>query len=133
MDPIEKICSGEVALCYIVRSSLLPQATQFLTPPEFNLQVGYIVHPQGHEIARHVHSRVERRLETTSEVLVVKQGQCEIDVYDDSHVLVATRELRVGDVMIMVGGGHGFRMIEDTVLLEIKQGPFIGADQKETF
>ena len=69
----------------------------------------------------------------TSEVLLVKAGHCLIDIYNDAHELVATRELRVGDVMLMVGGGHGFRMLEDTVFLEIKQGPYTGLDEKEQF
>ena len=47
--------------------------------------------------------------------------------------LVATRELLPGDIMLMVGGGHGFRMLEDTVLLEVKQGPYTGLDEKERF
>ena len=47
--------------------------------------------------------------------------------------LIATRELATGDVMLMVGGGHGFRMLEDTVLLEVKQGPYTGVAEKERF
>lgn len=133
MEYVEHICQGDKPLCYIVRGSLHPEQTTFLTPPEFNLQVGYIVHPQGYEITRHTHARVERRLETTAEVLVVRKGRCQIDVYDDDRMLVATRELATGDVMIMVAGGHGFRMTEETILLEIKQGPYVGADQKEVF
>jgi quercetin dioxygenase-like cupin family protein len=133
MDQIEHICSNGVPLCYIVRATLQPEKTMFLTPSEFNLQVGYIVYPEGAEIPRHLHAHVERQLETTAEVLVVRKGVCEIDIYDDQQELVATRELHVGDVMIMVAGGHGFRMTEDTVLLEVKQGPYVGADQKELF
>jgi hypothetical protein len=69
----------------------------------------------------------------TSEVLYLRQGRCEIDIYNNDHELVATRELRIGDLMLMVDGGHGFRMLEDTVFLEIKQGPFTGDDEKEHF
>jgi hypothetical protein len=58
------------------------------------------------------------------QVLVAKKGRCLIAVYDDERELVATRELYPGDLMLMVGGGHGFRMLEDTVFLEIKQGPY---------
>jgi hypothetical protein len=47
--------------------------------------------------------------------------------------LVAPRELNVGDVMLVVGGGHGFCMLEDTVFLEIEQGPYTGEDEKERF
>lgn len=67
-------------------------------------------------------------------MLVVKKGRCQIDIYKDDRELVATRELHTGDVMLMVGGGHGFRMlVEDTVFLEIKQGPCTGLDEKEQF
>jgi len=66
-------------------------------------------------------------------VLVVKKGHCFIDIYNDERELVATHELFTGDVMLMVGGGHGFRMLEDTVFLEIKQGPYAGVDEKEMF
>ena len=69
----------------------------------------------------------------TSEVLVIKKGRCLIDIYNDDRALVATRELQTGDIMLMVSGGHGFRMLEDTVFLEIKQGPYTGLDEKERF
>jgi len=130
---VERICWGECCLAYIIRAELNPEKTTFLTPPEFKQQVGYIVYPAGGEIPRHVHRPLERHLVGTSEVLVVKQGRCLIDIYNDDHELVATRELHPGDVMLMVGGGHGFRMLEDTVFLEIKQGPYTGIEEKELF
>jgi hypothetical protein len=133
MDPVEHIMSGGRPLAYIIRSELSPSETTFLTPPEFKQQVGFVVYPAGAEIARHVHLPLERRLVGTSEVIVVRSGRCALDVYDDDHTLVATRDLRAGDVMLMVGGGHGFRMMEDTVLLEVKQGPYTGLVEKELF
>ena len=130
---IDQIVWKGKPLCYIVRATLSPERTTFLTPAEFNLQVGYIVYPAGHEIPRHVHLPIERRIVGTGEVLLVRKGRCEIDVYTDDRQLVATRELREGDIMIMVEGGHGFRMLEDTVLLEVKQGPYPGVEEKERF
>lgn len=120
-------------LAYIIRAELAPTQTTFLTPPEFKQQVGFIVYPAGSEIARHVHLPLERHLIGTSEVLIVKKGRCEIDIYTDEQILIATRELNTGDIMLMVGGGHGFRMLEDTILLEVKQGPYTGLDEKERF
>jgi hypothetical protein len=76
---------------------------------------------------------LERHLVGTSEVIVVRRGRCEIDIYDNDRTLIASRELRPGDIMLMTGGGHGFRMLEDTVLLEVKQGPYTGLDEKEHF
>jgi hypothetical protein len=130
---VEVIGTGDRPLAYIIRSGSLPDRTMFLTPPEFKQQVGYVVYPAGDEIARHHHLPLERHLVGTSEVLVVLKGQAEIDVYDDEHKLVATRELWQGDVMLMIGGGHGFRMLQDTVFLEIKQGPYTGLSEKEQF
>jgi hypothetical protein len=133
MESIEHVAWNGHPLAYLIRAALLPDRTTFLTPPEFKQQVGYIVYPAGGEIARHVHRALERHLVGTSEVLIVKKGHCLIDIYNDERVLVATRDLYPGDVMLMVGGGHGFRMLEDTVLMEIKQGPYTSIDEKERF
>ncbi len=130
---IEIISSGGQQLAYVVRGGHLPDVTTFVTPPTFKQQVGYVTYPAGGQIKRHTHRPLERHLIGTSEVLVVLKGRAEIDVYDDEHALVATRELQSGDVMLMIGGGHGFRMLEDTVFLEIKQGPYTGLDEKEQF
>ncbi len=130
---VERIYWDGTCLAYIIRASFLPDKTTFLTPPDYKQQVGYIVYPAGGEIQRHVHRSLERDIVGTSEVLVVKKGRCEIDIYNDERELVATRELCEGDIMLMVGGGHGFRMSEDTVFLEIKQGPYTGVDEKERF
>lgn len=130
---IDTVRSGDAILCYIIRSGSLPQATGFITPPELTLQVGHIVHPRGHEISRHEHHPRERHISGTAEVLLVRRGRCEIDIYDGKRCLVATRELRVGDVVVLLECGHAFRMLEDTVLLEVKQGPYAGPEEKERF
>ena len=133
MGPVEQIIWKDKPLAYIIRAEVAPEKTTFLTPSELNLQVGFVVYPAGGEVARHLHRPLERHIVGTSEVLVVKEGRCQVDIYDDDRRLVATRELRKGDIMLMVGGGHGFRMLEDTILLEIKQGPYTGLDEKERF
>jgi hypothetical protein len=130
---IDVVTSGDAILCYIIRSGSLSATTEFITPPDATLQIGHIVHPRGHEIARHAHRPQERLISGTAEVLLVQRGRCEMDVYDDVRCLVATRELRVGDVVVLLRCGHGFRMLEDTVLLEVKQGPYPGPSEKEQF
>jgi hypothetical protein len=93
-----------------------------------------VVYPTGGEIPRHAHLPVERHLVGSTEVLVIQRGRCEVDVYTEDRRLVATRELRVGDILISVAGGHGFRVLEDLVLLEVKQGPYPGKlAEKELF
>ena len=133
MEFVEHILFEGKPLAYIIRSEIVPKTTTFLTPSEFKQQVGFVVYPRGGEIQRHVHRPVERHLIGTSEVILVRQGRCEIDIYDNQRQLVTTEELREGDILLMVDGGHGFRMLEDTVLLEIKQGPYTGVEDKERF
>jgi hypothetical protein len=133
MNLIEQITCADVPLCIIIRAAYSPEQTTFLTPPEFKQQVGYVVYPAGGEVRRHVHKKLKRQLDGTSEVVLVKKGRCVIDVYNDDRELVASRELHPGDLLLMVGGGHGFRMLEPTVLLEVKQGPYIGVDEKVLF
>lgn len=131
---IESVAHEGRVLAYLVHGARPPDRTTFLTPPDCNVQVGYVVYAAGQEIPRHLHRPVERHLIGTAEVLVVQRGRCEVDIFTDQRDLVTTRELQVGDVLIAVGGGHGFRVHEDTVLLEIKQGPFVGdAASKERF
>lgn len=130
---VEHITDNDHVLCIIIRASFVPDKTTFLTPSEYKQQVGYVVYPAGGEVARHTHRPLERHLVGTSEVLIVRQGRCLVDIYNDARELVTTRELGPGDIMLMVGGGHGFRMTEDTVLLEVKQGPYTGIDEKERF
>ncbi len=120
-------------LAYVIHGGSLPDRTTFLTPPEFKQQVGFVVYPAGGEVMRHLHLPLERHLVGTSEVLLVLKGHTYFDIYDDERHLVSTRELFQGDIMLMVGGGHGFRMIEDTVFLEIKQGPYLDLEEKRRF
>lgn len=131
---INRICTinGEL-LAYVIRATFSSDITSFVTPPEQSFQVGLVVYPEGGEIRSHFHRKIERSLSNTSEVLVVREGRCEIDIFDNQQELVATMELQTGDVMVMVSGGHGFRMLEDTVMLEIKQGPYLGIEEKQRF
>lgn len=133
MEHVEIISADKQTLCFIIRRTIHPDHTLFITPPDARQQVGFIVYPANTTIKRHRHKQFERHLVGMSEVLIVQKGHCTVDIYDDASNLVVTRFLELGDVIILTGGGHGFNILEDTVLLEIKQGPFLGTDDKELF
>ena len=133
MKNVQHVLYDGKPLAYIIRAEIIPEKTIFLTPSDFKQQVGFVVYPTGGEIQRHVHRPLERRLIGTSEVLLVRRGLCEVDFYNNERQLVSTEQLREGDILLMVDGGHGFRMLQDTVFLEIKQGPYMGMDDKERF
>lgn len=130
---IEIIAKDGKELCYVIRAELTPDVTTFITPPEFKQQVGFVVYPAGGEVQRHLHLPLERHLVGTSEVLLVRKGRCLLDVYDDTKELVASREVKAGDLVLMVRGGHGLRMLEDTLFVEVKQGPYLDCEEKERF
>lgn len=132
-QPIEHVRHGEQCLAIIIRNNFVPSDTTFLTPRDYKQQVGFVVYPAGGEVPRHVHLPVQRQLAGTSEVLLVRRGHCVADIYNDERELIASRELCEGDVILLVAGGHGFRMLTDTVLLEVKQGPYTGIEEKERF
>jgi hypothetical protein len=129
----ESICSGGNLLAIIVSHTHTPEATSFVTDSTQNLQVGFIKYPAGGQIQRHRHLPLERRIVGTNEVLYVRSGSAEVSLYDHEGKLAATRFVVQGDLVILLSGGHGFRLLEDTVFLEIKQGPYTGVDEKERF
>jgi hypothetical protein len=133
VDFVEVIRAGEGPIVFIVRGGWRPDVTTFLTPPDLSLQMGMIVYGKGQAIVPHVHLPVTREVQGTSECVLVREGACEMDIYDSSKNFLATRKLEKGDIVLLLGGGHGFRMREDTVLFEVKQGPYVGVVDKERF
>lgn len=129
---VETVADESGVLCYVIHAEPDPDRTTFITPDEASLQVGFVVYPEGGQIAPHKHRPLERHLVGTAEVLVVRAGRCEVDLYSRDGRLITTKTLEVNDILLLTGeGGHGFRMLEDTVLLEVKQGPYLVADEKE--
>jgi hypothetical protein len=44
-----------------------------------------------------------------------------------------SRILSSGDVLLLAFGGHGFQMLEDCEVIEVKQGPYSGELDKTRF
>jgi hypothetical protein len=133
VSAIESICQGQTPIAYVVRADATDATTSFFTGDDATFQAGFVVYPAGGSVVPHVHLPIVRTIMGTSELLLVRKGRCIVDIYGDDQSLVASRELETGDLVISVGGGHGFRMLEDTVLFEVKQGPYGGAAEKERF
>ena len=133
MPGIEIIQHHDQVFAYLIRSSVAPDSTQFFTPEQENLQVGFVVYSKGGAVVPHTHKRFQRTVEGTAEVLLVRQGHCYMDIFHDDQSLFTTRELFAGDTVLLISGGHGVRMIEDTTFLEVKQGPYTGLQEKDRF
>jgi mannose-6-phosphate isomerase-like protein (cupin superfamily) len=130
---VEAIQTEGVLLATIVRASFQADGIQFLTPSDFSQQLAYMHRPAGHVIEAHVHNPVSREVHYTQEVLFVRRGRLRIDFYNEHQHYLESRVLETGDVILLARGGHGFEMLEDTDLIEVKQGPYVGEGDKTRF
>ena len=130
---IQYIKFQDKLLSIIIRSNYKSQGIEFFTPDDFSQQLGYMNRKKGHVIIPHLHNSVKREVSYTKEVLFIKSGKVRIDFYDDKKNYFESRILDQGDVVLLAFGGHGFEMIEDSEIIEIKQGPYCGNLDKTLF
>lgn len=130
---IEKVLFQETQLAIIIRASYKKEGISFFTPGDFSQQLGYMNRPKGYVIDPHVHNLVERKVTLTQEVLYVKAGKVRVDFYNDEQDYLESRIIETGDVILLASGGHGFEMLEHTEMIEIKQGPYCGDEDKVRF
>jgi hypothetical protein len=83
-------------------------------------------HPKGKAISPHIHNPVARKVLYTQETLFIKKGKLRVDFYDNDKIYFESRILRDGDVLFLVTGGHGFEVLEEVEMIEVKQGPYTG-------
>ncbi len=132
-EGIEWVIHDGKILAVVIRAQVMPETTTFITPDDFLQQAGFVVYPTGGQIASHTHLPIERHLVGTAETLVVRKGRLLMRLYTQEHQFVADRILETGDIILLVSGGHGFEVLEDAILFEIKQGPYTGLVEKERF
>jgi mannose-6-phosphate isomerase-like protein (cupin superfamily) len=129
----EIVVIGGVVFAIIVRASYSKDGVNFFTPPEFSQQLAYMSHPSGKIIEPHVHNPVSREVQYTLEALFIRKGRLRVDFYDDARNYRESRELLSGDVILLASGGHGFEVLEDVEMIEVKQGPYAGDSDKTRF
>lgn len=132
-EHVETIRHGEELLAVIVRASFREPGIHFFTPGDLSQQLAYMRHPTGKEIVPHVHNRVSREVHYTQEVLLIRKGVLRVDFYDAGQTYLDSRMLHAGDVIMLATGGHGFRVIEEVEMIEVKQGPYCGDSDKTRF
>lgn len=120
-------------LALILRANYRADGIQFFTPDDFSQQLGYMNRPKGYVIDPHVHNPVAREVQYTKEVLLIKSGKVRVDFYDDDQNYLESRIMLPGDVILLAFGGHGFEMLENSEIVEVKQGPYTGDTDKTRF
>ncbi len=130
---IEKITHQELQLGIIIRAQFQKNGIEFFTNDEDSQQLGYMNRPEGYVIAPHRHNLVPREVHLTQEVLFIKSGKVRVDFYTDAQHYLTSRVLNQGDVVLLADGGHGFKMLEQSEIIEVKQGPYCGEQDKVRF
>ena len=132
MLKVENIKKNENILAVILRNSSSEKQVEFLTPNDFFLQLG--VHKRKkNEIVKphnHVPFGEVKNLEV-QEVILVKKGKISVGIYHKKD-LIKNVVLGVDD-LILLNCGHSVKFLEDTELVEIKQGPYRGKDSEKSY
>ena len=132
--PIEKFEHQGALYGFIVRrEASRPNEVQFLTPTDFPLQLGLIERPGGYAFRPHIHRDMRYDVNTTQEVLYVERGRMRVTFYTTEWEVIARTEMAAGDILFSVMGGHGFDVMEDVRLIEVKQGPYPGDHYAKRF
>jgi len=130
---IERIIKKDKILAIIIRAHFEKTGIEFFTPDDFSQQLAYMKRPKDYVISPHVHNPVTREVQFTQEVLFIESGKVRVDFYDDNKQYLESRILNQGDVILLATGGHGFEMLEESEIIEVKQGPYVGDKDKTRF
>jgi mannose-6-phosphate isomerase-like protein (cupin superfamily) len=130
---IETIKTGDQILAVIISRDFHEPGIHFFTPNDLSQQLAFMRHPVGKVIDPHVHNPVRRSVHYTQEVLLVKSGKLRVDFYDEAQQYLDSRVLHGGDVILLATGGHGFQVLEEVEMIEVKQGPYAGDQDKTRF
>ena len=131
----EIIFDGQLC-AIIVPANYDEPGIHFFTSDELSLQLASMSYTTGKEIPAHTHNLVARHtpvmrseVSYAQEALFIRKGRVRVDFYSQQHEYRTSRVLGTGDVMLLISGGHGFEVLEDLNMVEVKGGPYVGDDK----
>lgn len=127
------IYDEELLIAMILRDGPIEEGTHFITKENLSQQVGLLNIKKGHIIQSHFHNYETRQVHNTQEVLIIKSGEMRVDFYSISNNYIESTMVYQNDVLILIQGGHGFKVIKDVTMIEVKQGPYLGELDKTHF
>jgi len=122
-------------LALVVRSSYNKEGVNFFTQSDFPFQFGYIKQPAGYESKPHTHTLLPDNnvIRNVQEVVFVVEGGVEFDFYGGGKEVLETVRLLLGDAILFVSGGHGYRVEKDCKAITVKQGPYPGEERAKEY
>lgn len=131
---IEKIFNKKVLYALIVRRDYRKKkGVNFFTDQSATQQFGFMNHKKGHLIFPHRHNKRKSKIEITTEVIIILEGILRVDFYDLKEKYLFSKKLYSNDIIMLSNGGHGFKVLKDVKMIEVKQGPYSIAKDKIKF
>ena len=131
---IEKILYKNKLFALIVKSNYRKKrGINFFTPNNTTQQFGYIKHKKGHVIEPHQHNKRLTKILSTTEVILLLKGILRVDFYENQKKYLFSKIINAKDIIMLVHGGHGFKVLKNAEMIEVKQGPYSLAKDKIKF
>ena len=129
----EIIKDGKILARHITQEDIKPGLLSFTNDNEFLQVVTWGHYEKGKYLQDHWHNEFERTALRTYEVVYVVKGAIEARLFDFNLVPVETLVVSQGEMLILLESAHGYTILEeDTTVIEIKNGPFMGVDKDKT-
>ena len=131
---IKKIKHKKKLLALIVRGKYRnKKGITFFTPNDSTQQFGYMKHKKKYIIKPHLHKKRMTKIHYTTEVILILKGILRVDFYSGIKKYLFSKILKEKDIIMLVHGGHGFKVLKNVEMLEIKQGPYSLSKDKIKF
>jgi hypothetical protein len=131
---IKKIIHKNKLYALIIKETYQDKkGVSFFTKNADNQQIGFMSHPKNYLIKPHKHQKRATKIFITSEVIVLQKGKLRVDFYDTRKKYLFSIVVKKNQIIMLVHGGHGFKVLEAVKMLEIKQGPFVSHKDKVKF
>ena len=131
---IEKINYKKKLFALIVRRKFRKKkGVNFFTSKEATQQFGFMKHKKNHIIKPHKHNKRLTRILRTTEVILLLKGTLRVDFYDDKYKYLFSKKINERDIIMLIHGGHGFKVLKNVEMIEVKQGPYSLASDKIKF
>ncbi len=114
----------------VIRATESVPGIQFFSPSDYSQQLGLMTRPAGYIVPAHIHNEVERKISQTQEVLLIRSGSCLVTLFDARFTAIDNITLHKGDVILLANGAHKIEMLTECEILEVKQGPYAGDNDK---
>lgn len=131
---IENILYKKKLLALIIHKKFRKlKGVNFFTNPKNTQQIGYMKHKKNHIIQPHLHKKRLSKIYFTTEVIIILKGILRIDFYDYKKKYLFSKKISQGQIIMLICGGHGFKVIRDVEMIEVKQGPYYITKDKKKF